>query len=98
MCLLKLVTLFHFLQWEELYSGKPDDQYEDPGDVKAIKEAQENMGDYKLKSASDYVVPDHLRMNVDKAKQRLLVLKDMVRLNSSLCLHHFGDWRHYIVR
>lgn len=36
------------------------------------------MGDYKLKSADDYVVPDHLRMNTDKARSKLLVLKDLV--------------------
>ncbi len=36
------------------------------------------MGDYKLKSAADYVVPDHLRMNTEKARARLLVLKDLV--------------------
>jgi len=38
------------------------------------------MGDYKLKSASDYVVPDHLRMNTNKARSRLLDLKEYVRL------------------
>ena len=75
-------NLFLSSQWEELYSRKPDDDYEDPGDVAAIKEAQENMGDYKLKTAADYVVPDHLRMNVDKARGRLLSIKDMV---SCLC-------------
>ena len=65
-------------QWEELYDTKPDDDYEDPADVSAIKEAKDNMGDYKLKTAQDYVVPDHLRMNVDKARGRLLILKDLV--------------------
>ena len=70
-------------QWDELKSSKPDDDYEDPKDVRDIREAQENMGDYKLKSADDYVVPDHLRMNVEKARNRLLVLKDLVRL---ICL------------
>ena len=59
-------------------SDKPDDNYEDPSDLSDIKSARENMGDYKLKSASDYVVPDHLRMNAEKAKARLLVLKDLV--------------------
>ena len=66
-------------------SDKPDDNYEDPADLSAIKSARENMGDYKLKSASDYVVPDHLRMNAEKAKARLLVLKDLV---SYLCTKH----------
>ena len=36
------------------------------------------MGDYKLKTADDYVVPDHLRMNVEKAIMKLLVLKELV--------------------
>ena len=69
------------LQWEDLYASKPDDNYEDPSDVEAIREAKENMGDYKLKTAKDYVVPDHLRMNVEKARGRLLVLKDQVCLS-----------------
>ncbi len=46
----------------------------------AIKEAKENMGDFKLKSAHDYVVPDHLRMNVDKARLRLVQLKEKVSI------------------
>ena len=64
-------------------SSKPDDNYEDPADVSAIREAQDNMGDYKLKSADDYVVPDHLRMNTDKARSKLLVLKDLVSVKPS---------------
>jgi hypothetical protein len=36
------------------------------------------MGDFKLKTAKNYVVPDHLRMNVEKARGRLLILKDLV--------------------
>ena len=70
--------IYMYIQWEELRNTKPDDNYEDPADVSAIKQAQDNMGDYKLKSADDYVVPDHLRMNTDKARQRLLQLKDLV--------------------
>ena len=47
------------------------------------------MGDYKLKTAQDYVVPDHLRMNVEKARGRLLVLKDLVR-GPYLFIHIFS--------
>ncbi|XP_048773099.2 cilia- and flagella-associated protein 44-like isoform X2 [Ostrea edulis] len=65
-------------QWEELFDTKPDDDYEDPADVSAIKEAKDNMGDFKLKTAKNYVVPDHLRMNVEKARGRLLILKDLI--------------------
>lgn len=57
-----------------------DDNYEDPADVAAIAEAQENMGDYKLKTADDYIVPDHLRMNVEKAIMKLLVFKELVSI------------------
>ncbi|XP_052253766.1 cilia- and flagella-associated protein 44-like isoform X2 [Dreissena polymorpha] len=64
--------------WVELYETKPDDDYEDPSDIAAIKEAKDNMGDYKLKTANNYVVPDHLRMNVEKARGRLLILKDLI--------------------
>lgn len=45
----------------------------------AIKEAKENMGDFKLKTASDYVVPDHMRMNTDKARSRLVDIEEKVR-------------------
>ena len=37
------------------------------------------MGYFNLKTAKDYIVPDHLRMNVEKARGRLLILKDLVR-------------------
>ena len=82
-CLIKSVeivlkTLLCVLQWSDLYATKPDDDYEDPDDIEAIREAKVNMGDYKLKTADNYVVPDHLRMNVEKARGRLLVLKDLV--------------------
>lgn len=65
-------------QWQQLYLTKPADDYEDPGDVAAIKEAQENMGDYKLKTAKDYSVPDHLRMNVHRARLHLYKLVEIV--------------------
>ena len=65
-------------QWDELMSKKPNSDYDDPVAMEAIKDAEVRMGDYKLKSADDYTVPDHLRMNTDKAKCRLLLLKEKV--------------------
>ena len=70
---------FPGLQRDELIATEPDEGYEDPADVVAINEPKENMGDYKLKTADDYVVPDHLRMNVEKVRSRLLLIKDLVR-------------------
>ena len=70
-------------QWSSLYNEKPPDNYEDPADVRAIAYAKENMGDFKLKSSSDYVVPDHMRMNTKKARARLLEIKELVCESSS---------------
>jgi len=68
-------------QWEELYKSKPDKKYEDPKDVAAIKEAQANMGDFKLKTSSDFVVPEHLRMDTVKKKYQILTLQGLVCLS-----------------
>ena len=59
-------------------AGKPNPECEDPVALAAIKDAEEQMGDFKLKSAHDYTVPDHLRMNTDKAKSRLILVKEKV--------------------
>ncbi|XP_077985504.1 cilia- and flagella-associated protein 44-like isoform X2 [Glandiceps talaboti] len=61
-------------QWGQLYDSRPPDDFEDPADVQAIKQAQEHMGDYKLKTAKDYTVPEHLRMNAEKKRNQLLCL------------------------
>ena len=36
------------------------------------------MGDYKLKTAEDYVVPEQLRMNTNKALRRILGQEEFV--------------------
>ncbi|XP_030833850.1 cilia- and flagella-associated protein 44 isoform X2 [Strongylocentrotus purpuratus] len=65
-------------QWNELNKSKPPEDYEDPADVSAIKEAQDHMGDFKLKTAKDYVVPEHLRMNALKKRNQLLTLEELI--------------------
>ncbi|XP_035299446.1 cilia- and flagella-associated protein 44 [Cricetulus griseus] len=64
-------------EWEELYKSKPDDDYEDPRDVQAIKEAQTYMGDFNLKTASDYKIPEHMRINAAKKEEELGLLDTM---------------------
>ncbi|XP_063126741.1 cilia- and flagella-associated protein 44 isoform X1 [Rattus norvegicus] len=64
-------------EWEELYKSKPDDDYEDPRDVQAIKEAQTFMGDFNLKTASDYKIPEHMRINAAKKEEELGLLDTM---------------------
>ncbi|XP_057358624.1 cilia- and flagella-associated protein 44 isoform X3 [Manis pentadactyla] len=58
-------------EWEELYKSKPDDDYEDPKYVQAIKEAQLCMGDFNLKTAPDYKIPEHMRINAAKKEEEL---------------------------
>ncbi|XP_062907293.1 cilia- and flagella-associated protein 44 [Mobula hypostoma] len=65
-------------EWTELYLSQPDDNYEDPNDVAAIKDAQEHMGDFKLKTASDYTVPEHLRINAEKKRNQLIHLEELI--------------------
>ena len=65
-------------QWEDLMKEKPSDDYEDPRDVAEIKFALENMGDFKLKTAANYVVPEHLRMNTARKLVQLATLQEEV--------------------
>ena len=51
-----------------------------------MEEATQNMGDYKLKSASDYVVGDEQRMSTDKKRRQLLFMRNMVKHTTGLVL------------
>lgn len=50
----------------------------DPKDVQAIKEAQLCMGDFNLKTASDYKIPEHMRINAAKKEEELGHLDSLV--------------------
>lgn len=65
-------------EWNELMKSKMPDDYENPDDVAKIKYAEENLGDFKLKSSDDYVVSENERMNVFKAVERLMLIKEFV--------------------
>ncbi|XP_066534174.1 cilia- and flagella-associated protein 44 isoform X2 [Hoplias malabaricus] len=65
-------------EWAELYAAKPSEDYEDPEDLCAIQLATENMGDFKLKTAKDFTVPEHLRMNVERKSAQLAVLEEQI--------------------
>ena len=66
------------LQWEDLYRRKPGEGFEDPEEVLALQQATQNMGDYKLKSASDYVVSEEQRVSTEKKRRQLLLMRKMV--------------------
>lgn len=57
---------------------KPADDYEDPADLEAIAQAKGHMGDFKLKSAQNYVVPDRATLNAFEAKYRLVNMVEEV--------------------
>jgi hypothetical protein len=52
--------------------------YENPDDLAAIKDAEDNLGDFKLKSSENYILPEEQRMNVFKASKRLISIKQTV--------------------
>ncbi|TPP62628.1 WD repeat-containing protein 52, partial [Fasciola gigantica] len=65
-------------QWDALLAMKPADDYEDPADLNAIAQAKERMGDFKLKSSHNYVVPDRATLNAFEAKYRLVEMVEEV--------------------
>ncbi|KAM5180821.1 cilia- and flagella-associated protein 44 [Mantella aurantiaca] len=70
-------------EWEELYKTKPSEDYKDPQDVLAIKSAKENMGDFKLKTAEDYTVPERLRINAEQKRRELAILESIIHEQKS---------------
>lgn len=61
---------------QELKAKEP--KKEDMKNNVEIKKAQENIGDYKLKSSPDYEVPDKERMNMSKQKKHILLLEKFI--------------------
>ena len=71
-----------------MYKEKPSENFEDPRDVAEIKYAMEHMGDFKLKTAANYVVPEHLRMNTARKLVQLMILQENV---NSLFLYQYPE-------
>ncbi|EHB14068.1 WD repeat-containing protein 52, partial [Heterocephalus glaber] len=87
-------------EWEELYRSKPDDDYEDPKDVQAIKEAQVYMGDFNLKTAPDYKIPEHMRINAAKKEEELGHLDSLVytkKVHMNKCIFSLRDLKVAVV-
>ena len=55
---------------------KPREDEDDPRDIKAISDAKETIGDFKLKGASDYQVPPNQRVNAEKKRRQLVMLEE----------------------
>ncbi|NXY20172.1 CFA44 protein, partial [Atrichornis clamosus] len=65
-------------EWRELYKSKPRDDYENSKDAEEIKEAQENIGCYKLKTASNYILTEHEYVNTEKKMMQLASLEELI--------------------
>ena len=65
-------------EWEEFNQMKPGVGYEDPEEVAAINKTMSQMGDYKLKTSSNYIVSDQQRMSTDKKRRELLICRNNV--------------------
>ena len=73
-------------EWEAFMKTKPDDNDVNPDDAAAIREAEQNMGDFKLKSDKAYLPPPGQRMTAARKKQQVCT-----SLNHPDCLttgHH----------
>lgn len=57
-------------------SKRPNENEDDVRDVKAIEEAERTIGNYKLKCADDYEVPENQRTNVEKKRKQMAMLEE----------------------
>ena len=71
-------------EWTQLMSEKPMDNYQHPEDVALMFDAETNMGDFKLKTSSDYTVPEELRMNATKKRKQLVLLRQEIHFSAEL--------------
>ena len=61
-----------------LVAEKIDDTYQNADHTAEIKYATENMGYFKLKTADDFVVPEHQRVNAEKKRREMVLLETSV--------------------
>jgi hypothetical protein len=59
-------------EWEKLETEKPDISKSDVRDEEEIAEAKRMLGDLKLKTSDDYVVPEEQRANAAQKKLQLM--------------------------
>ncbi|RMC07720.1 hypothetical protein DUI87_17199 [Hirundo rustica rustica] len=64
-------------EWHELYKSKPRDNYKNSKDSEEIKEARENIGCYRLKTATNYTLTEDDRISTDKKMMQLAILEDL---------------------
>ncbi|NXR72014.1 CFA44 protein, partial [Pycnonotus jocosus] len=65
-------------EWHELYKSKPREDYKNSKDAEEIKEARENIGCYRLKTATNYTLTEDDRISTEKKMMQLAVLEDLI--------------------
>ncbi|NWX57545.1 CFA44 protein, partial [Promerops cafer] len=65
-------------EWHELYKIKPRDNYENSKDAEEIKEARENIGCYRLKTATNYTLTEDEHISTEKKMMQLATLEDLI--------------------
>jgi len=63
---------------EDMQKEKPDANADDPRDVEAIHSAHKNVGDYKLKSDANYVVPEQQHISASQKRKQMVLLLESV--------------------
>ena len=62
---------------EAMMARKPDLGSEDPDDIAAIEHSQKHLGDYKLKTSRDCIVPED-QVNAEKKRRQWCFLKKVL--------------------
>ncbi|XP_063275925.1 cilia- and flagella-associated protein 44-like isoform X1 [Prinia subflava] len=65
-------------EWHELYKNKPRINSENSKDAEEIKEARENIGCYRLKTATNYTLTEDDRISTEKKMMQLATLEDLI--------------------
>ena len=62
-----------------LEAARPAENADDPRDLLAIENAKKNMGDFKLKGAEDYVVPEKMQMTAERKRRQIALLFESIQ-------------------
>ncbi|GBG93046.1 hypothetical protein CBR_g58401 [Chara braunii] len=65
-------------EWAAFMKTKPSDDYQNPDDVASMEWARTHMGDFKLKSDSNYILPEHKRENAVRKWQQMVLLQEAI--------------------
>ncbi|NXI22765.1 CFA44 protein, partial [Sterrhoptilus dennistouni] len=65
-------------EWHELYKSKPRDDHKSSKDAEEIKEARENIGCYRLKTATNYTLTEDDHISTEKKMMQLAILEGLI--------------------